>query len=93
MLGKIDSCTLASDYVAIRTQDGDFVIAHVPNRDLKKNDRVKGDLCNPGRVYLHCPRYETSVEVFVEHCRLSKEAAAIAMATHDAFNARKSAVA
>ena len=93
MLGKIDSCTLDSDYVAIRTQDGDFVVAHVPNRDLKKNDRVKGDLCNPGRVYLHCPRYETSVEVFVEYCRLDNQAAAMVMAGHDARDVRKSAVA
>ena len=92
-MGKIDSCTSAFDYVSIRTQDGDFVVAHVPNRDLQKNDRVKGDLCNPGRAYLYCPRYETSVEVFVEHCRLSNEAAARAMAGHDKLNARATAAA
>lgn len=90
MMGKVDSCTRAFDYVAIRTQDGDFVVAHVPNRELKKHDRVKGDLCNPGRTHLRCPRYEASVEVFVEHCRLTAEAAAMAMAGHDA---RQSAVA
>ena len=84
MLGEVNTCTRAFDYVSIRTQDDDFVIAHVPNRDLKKNDRVKGDLCNPGRTHLHSPRYEKPVEVFVEYCRLSAEAAAIAMASHDA---------
>ena len=93
MLGKIDSCTLAFDYVAIRTQDGDFVVAHVPNRDLKKNDRVRGDLCNPGRIHLRCPRYEAPVEVFVEHCRLDNQAAAMVMAGHDARDNRKAAVA
>ena len=84
MLGKVDTCTRDFDYVTIRTQDGDFVVAHVPNRELKKNDRVKGDLCNPGRTYLRSSRHERVVEIFVEHCRLSAEAAAMAMVGHDA---------
>ena len=84
MLGRIDTCSRAFDYVTIRTQDDDFVVAHVPNRELNKSDRVKGDLCNPGRTYLRCSRRERVVEIFVEHCRLSAEAAAMAMAAHDA---------
>lgn len=75
MKGLIKTCTESKNHVAIQTEDGDFAIASVPNRELGPDDEVWGDFINPGPKMIRCARCDSPVTVYVEECRLSPDAA------------------